>query len=228
MRTLKVQKPPSQLCLSLLSIIITITSNEPWNRGRFPFSQNFRNFWFGGKWNTFRRLVPLENSQKKWKSKKVGQFSRLEFPNGMSCSINVSRSLYQFQVHRRAPRRTGVYGRMEQLFTNRKFHFCSHRNFWVFFLNGKRPPTTSFLDFSRRDRLSCAAGFGLYSETRECLCFSRCLATLGLPRMPEVFNFSSFLIVCGDATTETVRTGYFILGFSRTDPWIQGTLGFAL
>ena len=27
----KVQKPPSQLCLSLPSIIITITSNEPWN-----------------------------------------------------------------------------------------------------------------------------------------------------------------------------------------------------
>ena len=35
--------------------------------GRFPFSQNFRNFRFGGKWNTFRRFVPLENSQKKWK-----------------------------------------------------------------------------------------------------------------------------------------------------------------
>ena len=35
--------------------------------GRFPFSQNFRNSWFGGKWNTFRRLVPLENCQKKWK-----------------------------------------------------------------------------------------------------------------------------------------------------------------
>ena len=66
------------------------------------------------------------------------------------------------------------------------------------------------------------------SETRECLCFSSCLATLGLPRMPEVFNFSSFLIVCGDAATKTVRTGYFILGFSRTDSWIQGTLGFAL
>ena len=28
---------------------------------------------------------------------------------------------------------------MEQLFTNRKFHFCYHRNFRVFFLNGKRP-----------------------------------------------------------------------------------------
>ena len=35
--------------------------------GRFPFSQNFRNFRFGGKWNTFRRFVLLENSQKKWK-----------------------------------------------------------------------------------------------------------------------------------------------------------------
>ena len=47
--------------------------------------------------------------RKSGKSKKVGPFSRLEFPNGMSCSISVSRSLYQFQVHRRAPRRTGVY-----------------------------------------------------------------------------------------------------------------------
>ena len=54
-------------------------------------------------------------------------------------SIYVSRSLYQFQVHGRAPSRTGVYDQMEQLFTTRKFHFCYHRNFRVFFLNGKRP-----------------------------------------------------------------------------------------
>ena len=44
---------------------------------------------------------------------------------------------YQFQVHGKkicwAPRRTGVYDQMEQLFTNRKFHFCSHWNFQVFF-----------------------------------------------------------------------------------------------
>ena len=37
---------------------------------------------------------------------------------------------YQFQVHGKkicwAPRRTGVYDQMEQIFTNRKFHFCSH------------------------------------------------------------------------------------------------------
>ena len=78
--------------------------------------------------------------RKSGKSKKVVPFSRLEFPNGMSCSIYVSRSLYQFQVHRRAPRRTGApYDQMEQLFANRKFHFCSHRNFRVFFVNGKRP-----------------------------------------------------------------------------------------
>ena len=81
--------------------------------------------------------------RKSGKSKKVGPFSRLEFPNGMSCSIYVSRSLYQFHVHGRAPPRTGVYDQMEQLFTNRKFHFCYHRNFRVFFLNGKRPITPS-------------------------------------------------------------------------------------
>ena len=45
--------------------------------------------------------------RKSGKSKKVVPFSRLEFPNGMSCSIYVSRSLYQFQVHGRAPPRTG-------------------------------------------------------------------------------------------------------------------------
>ena len=77
--------------------------------------------------------------RKSGKSKKVVPFSRLEFPNGMSCSIYVSRSLYQFQVHGRAPPRTGVYDQMEQLFTNRKFHFSYHQNFRVFFLNGKRP-----------------------------------------------------------------------------------------
>ena len=77
--------------------------------------------------------------RKSGKSKKVVPFSRLEFPNGISCSIYVSRSLYQFQVHSRAPPRTGVYDQMEQFFTNQKFHFCYHRNFRVFFLNGKRP-----------------------------------------------------------------------------------------
>ena len=100
--------------------------------------------------------------RKSGKSKKVVPFSRLEFPNGMSCSIYVSRSLYQFQVHGRTPPRTGVYDQMEQLFTNRKFHFCSHRNFRVFFLNGKRPR----LHFFQLDRAffclstqSCAALF---------------------------------------------------------------------
>ena len=107
------------------------------NFGRFPFSQNFRNFRFGGKWHTFRRFVPLEYSQKQWKIQKGGPV----FPVGigMSCSIYVSRSLYQFQVHGRTPRRAALYDQMEQLFTNRKFHFCSNRNFRLFFLYGKRP-----------------------------------------------------------------------------------------
>ena len=80
-----------------------------------------------------------KSPRKSGKSKKVVPFSRLEFPNGMSCSIYVSLSWCQFQVHGRAPPRTRVYDQMEQLFTNRKFHFCYHRNFRVFFLNGKRP-----------------------------------------------------------------------------------------
>ena len=77
--------------------------------------------------------------RKSGKSKKVVPFSRLEFPNGISCSIYVSRSLYQSQVHGRAPPRTGVYDQMEQLFTNQKFHFCYHRNFRVFFPKWKAP-----------------------------------------------------------------------------------------
>ena len=107
--------------------------------GRFSFSQNFRNFPFGGKWNTSRRFVPLENSQKKWKILK----GEPVFPVGISernfvFHLHVSRSLYQFQVHGRAPQRTGVYDQMEQLFANRKFHFCCHQNF-PFFPKWKAP-----------------------------------------------------------------------------------------
>ena len=93
----------------------------------------------------------------------------MEFPNGMSCSIYVSRSLYQFQVHGRAPPRTGVYDQMEQLFTNRKFHFCYHRNFRDFFLNGKRPcnlvdvPIPS--DQTAR-RLSKDSGFDILADQK--------------------------------------------------------------
>ena len=94
--------------------------------------------------------------RKSGKSRKVGPFSRLEFPNGMSCSIYVSRSLYQFEVHRRAPRRTEVYDQMEQLFTNRISTFAPPK-FPVFFPKWKAPyfyyhchyryplPATSFI-----------------------------------------------------------------------------------
>ena len=46
---------------------------------------------------------------------------------------------FTFLVVCTSSRSTGVYDQMEQLFTDRKFHFCSHRNFRVFLLNGKRP-----------------------------------------------------------------------------------------
>ena len=77
--------------------------------------------------------------RKSGKSKKVGPFSRLEFPNGMLCSISVSRSLYQFQVHRRAPRRTGVYEPNGSTFYQSEIPLLLPPKFPGFFLNGKRP-----------------------------------------------------------------------------------------
>ena len=136
------QKPPSQLHFSLPLIIVTIPSNEPSNtEGAFHLVKISG---ISGSAVDGTRFVGSSHwkiPRKSGKSKKVVPFSRLEFPNGMSCSIYVSRSLYQFQVHGRAPPRTGVYDQMEQLFTNRKFHFSYHRNFRVFLLNGKRPET---------------------------------------------------------------------------------------
>ena len=41
------------------------------NSGRFPFSRNVRKFRLGRKWKTFRRFVPLGNSRKSGKPKKV-------------------------------------------------------------------------------------------------------------------------------------------------------------
>ena len=70
---------------------------------RFPFSQNS---WISGSAVNGTRFVGSSHwkiPRKSGKSKKVVPFSRLQFPNGMSCSIYVSRSLYQFQVHGRAP-----------------------------------------------------------------------------------------------------------------------------
>ena len=55
--------------------------------------------------------------------------------------LNLLLPCFELSLKCRAPT-AGVYDQMEQLFTNRKFHFCSHRNFRVFFLNGKRPLST--------------------------------------------------------------------------------------
>ena len=55
--------------------------------GIFCSAENGTRFVGSSHWK-----IPRKNG----KSKKVGPFSRLEFPNGMSCSIYVSRSLHQF------------------------------------------------------------------------------------------------------------------------------------
>ena len=137
--------PPSKLLFSLP--LITIASNEPWNRNtkriEIPQSQamtlgafhvleifgNFslrkhpflhalrrrakrpqrrrarrngcfrrlRKFRFGGKWKTFRRFFPLENSLKKWKIYKGRSVFRC-FERNFLFHLHVSRGFYQFQL----------------------------------------------------------------------------------------------------------------------------------
>ena len=81
--------------------------------------------------------------RKSGKSKKVVPFSRLEFPNGMSCSIYVSRSLYQFQVYGRAPRRTpdvpGFKTKWNNFLKMGNSTFAPTEISGFFFLNEKRP-----------------------------------------------------------------------------------------
>ena len=104
--------------------------------GRFPCSQNFRNFRFGGKWNTFRRFFSLENSQKKWKIQKDGTV----FPNGNSCSM------YPFLVVCTSSRRprsgAATYRGLRPngtTFYQSEIPLLLPPKFPLFFLNGKRP-----------------------------------------------------------------------------------------
>ena len=81
--------------------------------------------------------------RKSGKSKKVGPFSRLEFPNGISCFI------YTFLVictssrstvgHRDVTGLTTKWNNPGTTFYQSEIPRCSHRNFRFFFPNGKRP-----------------------------------------------------------------------------------------
>ena len=125
--------------------------------------------------------------------KRWSRFPGWNFRTGMSCSIYVPRSLYQFQVHRRAPRRNGVYDQVEQLFTNGKFHFCSHRNFRFFCLNGKRP----FLPIFRKARPSVFRVFLVLKCPKEkdqnCLLVNICV-TVQIVR-EALFKYCNALMV---------------------------------
>ena len=89
-------------------------------------------------------VVPLENSQKKWKSKMVGPFSRLEFPNGISCSIYTfllvctsSRSTARKSIgHRDVP---GFTTKWNNFLPIGNSTFAPTEISGFLFLNGKRP-----------------------------------------------------------------------------------------
>ena len=75
------------------------------------FSQNFRKFRFGRKWNAFRPFVPLEkvDNLKRW-----ARFPGWNFPNGISCSIYsflvlyTSFNCYQLGSHLSVPSGSGL------------------------------------------------------------------------------------------------------------------------
>ena len=69
---------------------------------------------------------------------------RQNFRNWMSCSIYVSRSLYQFQVHGRALRRSGVYHQMEQLKYQSEIPLLLPPKFPGFFTKWKAPQKSRF------------------------------------------------------------------------------------
>ena len=96
---------------------------------------------------------------------------------------------------RNYPPRTGVYDQMEQLFTHRKFHFCYHRNFRVFFLNGKRPLGTN----SHRTISKNSSGCRLLIGHKKCFVL---LCPIG-----EQFLLSSF--------REFVHDGYCLATLAR-------------
>ena len=69
---------------------------------------------------------------------------RQNFRNWMSCSIYVSPSLYQFQVHGRALRRSGVYHQMEQLKYQSEIPLLLPPKFPGFFTKWKAPQKSRF------------------------------------------------------------------------------------
>ena len=116
--------------------------------GNFRSVENGKRFFGSPYWK-----IPPKSE----KSKEVGPFSRLELSEqNLEFYSHISRTLYQFQmlltrqpywcpVGKRARPHSGVYDQMEQFLTYRKIHFCSYRNFRIFYLNGKRPIASKYI-----------------------------------------------------------------------------------
>ena len=85
----------------------------------------------------------------------------------------------------------GVYDQMEQLFTNRKFHFCYHRNFRVFFVNGKRPWPDPLVQ-----RLSCGAYLRVNNISVSCAPIWFSFSFFLSPSLPSFRFFSNTVRHC--------------------------------
>ena len=112
------------------------------------FSQNFRKFRFGRKWNAFRPFVPLEkvDNLKRW-----ARFPGWNFPNGISCSIYsflvlyTSFNCYQLGNHLSVPSGSGLSAvpgftiKWNNFLPIGKSIFVATEISGFFYLNGKRP-----------------------------------------------------------------------------------------
>ena len=67
------------------------------------------------------------------------KFQPLHLPTRLKLYTKSAAILVSRWVTDTTPGRAGAYDQMEQLFTNRRIHFCSRRNFRKLFLNRKRP-----------------------------------------------------------------------------------------
>ena len=83
------------------------------------------------------------------------------------------------------------WDQMEQLFTNRKFHFCYHRNFRVFFVNGKRPWPDPLVQ-----RLSCGAYLRVNNISVSCAPIWFSFSFFLSPSLPSFRFFSNTVNNC--------------------------------
>ena len=126
-------------CLQFL-LGVKMAPRETENNGRFLFSQNFRNFRFGAKRNTFRQFSPLEYSKKKKENlKRWACFPGWNFRTECRIPLTflvVCTSSRSTAGHRDVP---GFTTRWNNLLPIGNSTFAATEISGFFFVNGKRP-----------------------------------------------------------------------------------------